>query len=149
MLLRTHYAIAVFFILLFIESVESQVVFVLAVLVGTQLPDIDSRYSRIGHKRIARVLQWFTRHRGIIHSFPFLLVVTILLVAVWPVGAFGFFLGYSLHLLGDAFTPDGIRPFYPLKKKSRGTLRTGGTVELALFVGFVIVDVLLIFGKVF
>jgi len=144
MLLRTHYVIALFFIILFFGSVEHKVIFVVAVLVGTQLPDIDSRYSRIGHKSIARILQWFTRHRGIIHSFTFLIFLSVLLVLVFPPAAFGFFLGYGLHLLADSFTLDGIQAFYPYKVKSRGPIRTGGNVEVGLFVGLLFVDIILI-----
>jgi len=149
MLLRTHYAIAVFFVILFFSSVEHKIIFVVAAIVGTQLPDIDSRYSRIGHRNVAKILQWFTKHRGIIHSFSFLIVLTIILVLVWPVSAFGFFLGYGLHLFCDSFTKDGIRPFYPMKAKTRGGLRTGGKLELGIFVSFVIVDVMLILYSVF
>lgn len=148
MLLRTHYVIAVFFIILFFSSVEHKLIFVVATLVGTQLPDIDSRYSRIGHRNVAKVLQWFTKHRGLIHSFSFLVAITFFLVILWPVSAFGFFLGFGLHLLCDSFTPDGIRPFYPLKMKSRGIIRTGGKMEIGLFVGMLLVDIILILQKV-
>jgi len=149
MLLRTHYVIAAFFIILLISSVEHKFIFVVVTMFGTQLPDIDSRYSRIGHRNIARVLQWFTRHRGLIHSYTFLVVLTVILVMMWPISAFGFFLGYGLHLLSDSFTPDGIRPFYPSKMKSRGNIKTGGKMEIGLFVGLLLVDIILILQKVF
>jgi len=147
MLLKTHYAITLFFIILFFSSVEHKLVFILTALVGTQLPDVDSRYSKIGQKKIARILQWFTKHRGMIHSFTFLVSLTIILVLVWPVAAFGFFLGFGLHLLADSFTPYGIMPFYPLKKKSIGIVKTGGSLETGLLVGFMIVDSVLILNK--
>ena len=43
MLLKTHLAIVVFFILLLIPSVEHKLVFVLVALIATYIPDIDSR----------------------------------------------------------------------------------------------------------
>lgn len=148
MLLRTHYAITAFFVILFFSSVGFKFIFLVTAIIGTQLPDIDSRYSRIGHRKIARVLQFFTQHRGMIHSFTFLLSLTVILLLIWPVGAFGFFLGYSLHLFSDSFTPDGIRPFYPSKKKINGKIKTGGAMEVGLFVTLAIVDVILILDRV-
>ncbi len=141
MLLRTHYAISAFFILLFIPLVEAKVLFVVAVIIGTQLPDIDSRYSRLGYRKIARILQAFTKHRGMIHSFTFLISLTVVVVLVWPEASFGFFLGYSLHLFADSFTPDGIRSFYPAKLKTKGKIKTAGRLEVIVLVMFVIADV--------
>lgn len=149
MLLKTHYAIVVFFILLFLPSVEHKFVFVIVALIATQLPDIDSRYSRIGRRRVARVLQWFTKHRGVIHSFTFLISVTFILILFFPVLGFGFFLGYGVHLLSDSFTIQGIRPFYPSKLSSSGRVRTGGRIEAGLLVLFVFLDVVLFFIRVF
>lgn len=143
MLLKTHYAITAFFILLFLPHVDDKLIFAAVALVSTALPDIDSRYSSLGRKRLNRLLQWFTRHRGVIHSFTFLVLITLVLIFFFPVLGFGFFLGYSLHLLADSFTPDGIAPFYPLKKKSCGSVKTGGLLELGLLSGFVFVDALL------
>ncbi len=149
MFLKTHLAITLFFVLLLINSVEDKLVFVLVAVIATYLPDIDSRFSSIGHRKIARVLQWFTKHRGIIHSFSFLLLITLFLVLFFPIISLGFFLGYGLHLLADSFTKDGIRPFYPWKKRIYGRIRTGGRVEIIVLVLFLIVDVGLILARVF
>lgn len=149
MLLKTHYAIVLFFVLLFLPSVEFKVLFVVSAIIGTQLPDIDSRYSTLGHRKIARVLQVFTKHRGMIHSFTFLISLTIILVLIWPVAGFGFFLGYSLHLFSDSFTPDGIRPFYPSKIRATGKIKTGGRLEVVILVVFIIADVALFFKRFF
>ena len=123
MLLRTHLAITVLFALLFLPIVEHKVVFVIVALIATYIPDIDSRYSKLGRKKIFRVLQWITKHRGMIHSYTFLLTLTLLLALFIPVLAFGFFLGYGLHLLADSFTLEGVKPFYPYKEKSCGKIR--------------------------
>lgn len=146
MLLKTHLAISVFFILFLLPFVEHKLVFIIISLIATYLPDADSRYSKIGYRKIARVLQWFTKHRGMIHSFTFLISITLLLVLFFPVIALGFFLGYSLHLLADGFTKEGIRPFYPWKKRSCGSIRTGGRLEIGILVAFIIVDIILILG---
>jgi len=148
MMQRTHLAITLFFTILFLSVVEDKWIFVLFAVIGTYLPDVDSRYSKIGQRKIARILQWFTKHRGMIHSFTFLASLTVLLVVFFPPSAFGFFLGYGLHLFADSFTKDGIRPFYPSTSSSSGKFKTGGLAEIGLFVAFVIADVAVFFDKV-
>jgi membrane-bound metal-dependent hydrolase YbcI (DUF457 family) len=148
MLLKIHLAITLFFVLVFLSSVENKIIFIIIAVFATYLPDIDSRYSKIGRKKITRILNWFTKHRGIIHSFSFLLIIIIFLVLFFPVAAFGFFLGYGLHLFADSFTPAGIRPFYPSKKISKGKIRTGGIIERGVLIAFVILDLILILQMV-
>ncbi len=147
MLLRTHYAITLFFVLVFLSSVENKLVFVLVAMIATVLPDVDARFSTLGRKRIARILQFFTKHRGIIHSFTFLCLIILIMILFWPIVAFGFFLGYSLHLLADSFTHDGITPFYPWRKKTRWNIVTGGKIEVGILSIFIILDVILILVK--
>ena len=60
--------------------------------------------------------------------------------------AFPFFLGYSVHLFADSFTVDGIRFFWPFKARSAGLLKVGGATEHALFVGFCVVDLIMVFS---
>jgi inner membrane protein len=144
MLTRTHLVISIFFILLFISYVENKFVFVFVVLFATLLVDIDSKYSRLGRKKIFRPLQFFIRHRTVFHSFIFLILITLFFVWVFPVLAFPFFLGYSVHLFADSFTVKGIKPFYPWKKLIYGKLRTGSRMEMVIFVCFLILDILLI-----
>ena len=142
MLLKTHLAISIFFILLFLPAVEDKIIFIIVTLVATYIPDIDSRYSKLGRKKVFRILQWMTKHRGMIHSYTFLLSLTLLLALFIPILAFGFFLGYGLHLLADSFTPEGIRPFYLYKKKSSGMIRTGGNIEIGILGSFIILDLI-------
>ena len=147
MLIKTHLAIIVFFILLLIPSVENKFVFVSIALIATFIPDIDSRFSKLGQRKIFRPLQFFIKHRGILHSFIFLLLITSFFVLFLPVVAFPLFLGYGIHLLADSFSREGIKPFYPFKKTSSGSLRTGGKVETSIFVVFILADLfLLVFG---
>ncbi len=140
MLIRTHLLITVFFILLFISSVEYKLVFVLVALIATYIPDVDSKFSTIGKKKTFRILQFFIKHRGIFHSFTFLIVITLFFVLFFPIIALAFFLGYGLHLLADSFTIRGIKPFYPYKKKSSWKIRTGGKSETSIFLFFLIAD---------
>ena len=47
------------------------------------------------------------------------------------------------------FTVDGIRPFYPSKKRVYGSLRTGGKIEIGFLVAFIISDIGLFLVRVF
>ena len=142
MLIRTHLAITLFFILLLLPVIDAKLVFVGVALLATFIPDIDSRFSTIGQKKIARLLQIFTKHRGMIHSFTFLLTITLVLVLFFPVVALGFFLGYASHLFADSFTKEGIAPFWPLKQRTSGFIRTGGYIETIFFVSLILIDIL-------
>jgi len=144
MLLRTHLAFAVLMIVLFVEHVNNKLIFVGMVILATVMPDLDSGFSSWGRHMIFRPLQFFVKHRGIIHSFTFAIVVSIVLAVFWPVGALGFFVGYSVHLICDSFTKDGIQPFWPLRARSSGFIRTGGRVEDSLFLMLVLIDILVI-----
>ncbi len=143
MLFKTHLAITLFFILLVIESVESKVVFVIVALIATLIPDVDSGYSKLGQRKTFRLLQFFVKHRGILHSFTFLLLITLFFVLFFPILAFPFFLGYSLHLFVDSFTIQGIKPFYPSHKHVSGKIKTGGRIETSVFTLFVLADLFL------
>jgi inner membrane protein len=144
MLIRTHIAIVIFFILFFVPLVENQAVFVLITLVATFLPDIDSRFSKLGQRKIFRPLQFFVKHRDFFHSFTFLFLITLFFALFWPIAALPFFLGYGIHLLADSFTVEGIKPFYPYRKTSSWRVRTGRRLETSLFVFFVLADLFML-----
>jgi membrane-bound metal-dependent hydrolase YbcI (DUF457 family) len=148
MLIKTHFAITIFGILLLISTVENKVVFVVVALIATFLPDVDSRYSVMGRKTLNRILFFFTKHRGIIHSFTFLIIVTLILLYILPSVALGFFVGYGFHLFADSFTSNGITPFYPFsKKKSSGFVTSGKKFEKFVFIIFIIIDLALLWTK--
>jgi membrane-bound metal-dependent hydrolase YbcI (DUF457 family) len=119
-------------------------IFVVVALLTTLIPDVDSKNSTLGNKKIFRPLQFFLKHRGIVHSFTFLILITLLFVMFLPILAFPFFLGYSSHLIADSFTSHGLRPFYPHKKTISGKVRTGGKLETSIFTLFVLGDLFLL-----
>jgi membrane-bound metal-dependent hydrolase YbcI (DUF457 family) len=148
MLIKTHFAITIFGILLLIPAVEHKIVFIVVALFATLLPDIDSRYSIMGRKGLNRILQFFTKHRGITHSFVFLIFVTLIFVFILPEIALGFFLGYGLHLFADSFTKNGITPFAPFsKKKSGGFITSGKKFEKFVFIIFLVLDAILLWTR--
>jgi len=136
---------AIFMIILFMQQVENQFLFILMVLVATIIPDLDSGFSSYGRHMIFRPLQFFVKHRGIIHSFSAAVLLSVLLAVFYPILSFGFFIGYSVHLICDSFTREGIQPFWPLKVRSSGFIRTGGKIEESLFFSLIFVDIIMFF----
>lgn len=144
MLLKTHLAFAILLILIFLQQVQSKFIFIIMILISTIIPDLDFNNSRFGKYLIFKPLQIFVKHRGIIHSFSFAIFAAFILAVFWPISCFGFFVGYSAHLICDSFTKKGIQPFWPLKFKSSGILKTGGRIEEGIFIGLIIVNVILV-----
>jgi inner membrane protein len=149
MLIRTHLAGFIFVSLFFIEKISDPYVFLVAGLVSTFLPDLDSHTSKIGRHEFSRIITAFTKHRGFLHSLFFVLVVYLLLEIYFPVASFGFLMGYGLHLIFDCFTKRGIRLFYPLKFKVRGFIKSGGRIDSFLFLAFSIGVVFALFFEFF
>jgi len=116
-----------------------------ALLVATVIPDLDSGFSSWGRHLIFRPLQFFVKHRGIIHSFTTAFVLSVIIAIFWPVASFGFFIGYCVHLFADSFTREGIQPFWPFKWRSDGPLHSGGRIEETLFFVLIFVNVFLFF----
>jgi len=144
MIYKTHIAIGVMLAFLFFPYVTNKWVFVPIVLFASLMPDIDSAYSYLGHKRIFRPLQFFVQHRGVIHSFTFCLLVSAIFAFFIPILALPFFLGYAGHLFADSLTIEGIRPFWPLHGESAGSIRVGGKVESSIFFFLIIIDLALL-----
>ena len=140
---KTHLAIAAAIALALVEQVNYKWVFVPVLLISSFLPDIDSSHSFIGHKWYFRPLQFFVRHRGFFHSFSFCIFLSLVFALFLPAAALPFFLGYGSHLLIDSFSIEGIQPYWPLKMKLQGKLKTGGRIEDAIFIIFIIIDVIL------
>lgn len=140
MLLKTHLAITILAILIFFQEVNNQIWFVVIALIATLIPDIDSSSSTIG--RNATIVNIFTKHRGFIHSFSFLFLLTLYFALLLPIAALPFFLGYGLHLFADSFTMEGIKPFWPSKKSIAWKIKTGGKSETSVFIVFIILDLI-------
>lgn len=146
MLFRTHLIIAIFFILLFFQQFFNSILFIGIFLFASIIPDIDSRFSKVG--KHFRFFNFFVKHRGAIHSFSFLLILGIVFFFFAREILFPFVFGYSLHLILDGITIQGIRPFYPIKFRFKGFMKTGKIIEHVLFFIFVIADLFLIYCNV-
>jgi len=147
MLLRTHLAFTLIFILLFLPFVNFKIVFILVSLISTLFADLDSQFSYLGRLKIFRFLQFFVKHRTVFHNLFFVLILTSLFVLFYPLLAFSFFLGYCSHLILDSFTVKGVRLFYPLKRVYSWKLRTGGKSETMFFVLVLMINIVLILSN--
>lgn len=143
MLFYTHLLIGILLFLLVGDYFHggNQIVFLVILLLGSLLPDIDEQNSKINRQSgfIGSIISFLTRHRGIFHSL-FLAVLFFLVITIFwnNYYAWALFLGYLGHLLGDALTPMGIQAFYPLLEfKLKGPIRTGGIAELLLLTGII------------
>jgi len=144
MLLRTHLAIGIGVALYFLPFVSNEWSFVPIVIFASLLPDAGSGFSLMGKRKIFKSAQLLTGGRGLLHTYTFCVGASLLLAFIFPVSALPFFVGYSFHLLADSFTKEGIRPFWPIKGISSGIVGTGGTTDKALFITFVIIDIILL-----
>lgn len=144
MLMKTHLAIAAAAALLLIGAVNNKIAFFMVVMVVTLIPDIDISNSYLGKKWYFRPLQFFVKHRGIIHSLTLCVVLAFIISLILPSLALPFYVGYGVHLFLDSLTVEGVRPFWPLKGQIGGKIRVGGRVEDTIFVVFLIIDFILL-----
>ena len=129
MMYRTHLMVGVFFALLFLPAIENKISFAIVVLFCSLLPDVDSMHSKLGRHWFLRPIQWCIKHRDMLHSFTFCIIFTLFFVFYFPILALPFFLGYAGHLVSDAITIEGIRAWWPSKKRIEGKIKTDGKAE--------------------
>ncbi len=125
--------------------------FVILVLIGSLLPDIDHPQSKYGRliKPVSYPLSYFFGHRGFWHSLyvpSVLLLIGYWQIEYWPVFV-GLSVGYVAHLLSDSLTVHGIKFFHPLDfPRVAGFIHTGTMMEellrygvLLMLVGYLLV----------
>jgi membrane-bound metal-dependent hydrolase YbcI (DUF457 family) len=149
MFFRTHLAVSLFFVLLFFRDIQNPLIFLPVFFIAAIFPDIDNRFSKIGRHKLSRIFNFFVKHRGIIHSFTFMGIVSLFIFLSYKEILLPFVLGYSLHLILDTFTVNGIKPLYPLNFKIRGRIKTGGIIETITFVSVFLADLFLLFNLIY
>ena len=98
------------------------------VLFGSLLPDIDHPKSFLGRRiwPISKIISFFSKHRGILHSLLFGIIICLLMFKFFNPGyGIALFIGFFSHLLSDAFSKEGINFLYPIAK-----LRLSGFIEV-------------------
>ena len=120
--------------LFFRYQAADPVLFVVLVLLGSFIPDIDSTTSTFG--KHMKFVGFLLGHRGLLHSMWLLF----LLLFISPLA-----LGYGSHLFLDGLTRKGIKPFFPFAWKVKGPFKTGGTGEYVMLVVFSLLCVFFLF----
>lgn len=138
MLFHTHILLGLLaFLLLHNYLPGNEYIVLVLILIGSILPDIDEHKSKAAQLSgvIGNIVSFFASHRGIFHSLLLPLVGFGLLAWFWNFPyALAFFVGYLIHLVGDALTPMGIPVFSPFSSwKLRGPIKVGTWMELVLF----------------
>lgn len=146
MLTRTHLAISFLFVIFLLDFIpyEKTGIFVLGVFIGTLIPDLDNKFSKLGKRKIFRPIQFFIKHRQGFHSLLFLILLMVVGFLIFEMPFYGFFLGFFLHLGADCFTKRGLRVFYPFKIKIKGFIKSGGKLESFIFLFCLIFGLILL-----
>ena len=115
---------------------------------ATIFVDIDSKKSYFGNKFYFRPIQLFFKHRGVIHSLFFAVLLSLIIGSFNIWAGFGFLVGYFSHLFLDCLTKAGVMLFWPLsRKKIRFGILSGGMFEDVIFVLLLLSNVFIV-GKV-
>lgn len=133
MMYKSHVALTILFVVILSPMLHiNPILFLLVAVFATLLPDIDHANSKLGRK--VPLVSFFFKHRGFLHSlFPPIILYVVFAFIYEPIGI-ALFVGYVSHLIGDAVTEHGIRPFHPFSKlRIRGFLHTNSFGEKLLF----------------
>jgi inner membrane protein len=141
MLFRTHLVFGVFVYFVLSYFVEMPLFVLVFVLLATVFVDIDVRNSRFGNRWYFRPVQFFLKHRGVLHSLFFGGLLSLMLGGVDLWAGFGFFVGYVSHLFLDCWTRSGVALFWPFGWRVKGFVRSGGIIEDVVFVLLLLVDI--------
>lgn len=113
MLLRTHlvFSIAFSFLLFELLEIENGILFFCFLIFATAFVDIDTKNSKMGKKIYFRPIQFLTKHRGMIHSLFFAVLISVIIAYFHSWAGVGFFAGYFSHLFLDFLTKEGVAFF--------------------------------------
>jgi len=150
MIWRTHLAFGFLSGLLLMPFINmgNKYIFFGVVLIGALLPDIDSPNSKISSKIpiIPRLLNIFTKHRGILHTLLFAFIISgVVWLFVSYIYAAALLIGYISHLVIDGFTMAGINFLHPVVKLHlSGFIETGTFSEILLFILFLVLIIIIL-----
>lgn len=150
MMARTHLAFALLIYLLSLKFINTnnKIIFLIFVLIGSLLTDIDTPKSKFGKKikPLSNILSFLFGHRRLFHSVwtPLILFIiyryffkSIIILAL--------VIGYLSHLFIDGLTKQGINILHPIANlRIKGFIETGSFLETILFIIFIVLNILLI-----
>ena len=126
MLKRTHILFAVFLFMLVNLRLGYPLMFLVFALIGAAIPDIDVKF----------------KHRKLLHNVWVLALIILIGIStrvMSPAIAISLSIGFLSHLIIDALTVTGIRPFWPMNKPHfRGPFKTGGVTEYVIAFGVIV-----------
>ena len=152
---KTHLAFGLFIGLLYLTyaEVQNKFLFILFVMLGSGLPDIDNASSKLGSKiwPLSKLIEIFLGHRGIFHSIWLIILIPgIVYLYLSKIYGIALFIGYFSHVLMDGFTKKGVNFLNPfLELRLRGFLETGSFLEKMILVVIVLLDIFLMLGIIF
>lgn len=139
MLAKTHAAFGLLAALVTLKYavIAKPVLFVILVVLGVFLPDLDHPESKINRTlKITKIIPFLFKHRGVFHSI-FGAIIICGAIGYW-VGlqyGLGLFVGYLSHLISDALTVSGVNFLQPISHfKIQGPVRTGSFFETLVFI---------------
>tara|TARA_B100000315_G_C14583235_1_gene591607 strand:- start:3155 stop:3601 length:447 start_codon:yes stop_codon:yes gene_type:complete len=133
---KTHILFAFLIVLYTKDYFHGGIGFVILVVIGSLLPDLDETKSYLGQRVF--LIPWLSKllfgHRGVYHSILFGLGIGYLVnLVVGYVSGVALFIGYVSHLIMDGLTKEGVALFWPLKWKMKGFVKTGSFLENVIF----------------
>ena len=148
MMFKTHLAFGILLALLTFNYFDNinKYLFVLITVVSAIFLDIDEENSFIGRrtKPLSSLINTMFKHRGFIHSFLFISIISILIWFFSGNYYIPFLIGTLGHLFLDSLTVAGVRILYPLKFRTRFVFKTGSIFDLSLFL-IIILGILVLY----
>lgn len=146
----THLAFSFLIGILLIKyfGFKNQILFIFLFLLFSLIPDIDEIKSKISgkFKVLAWIISFFIGHRGLLHSIWMPILIYLLLFMVRMDIAIAASFGYLSHIVLDCFNVSGVKLLWPLQKKLKGFIPSGGLAENLIFLGLVVLDVYVMVG---
>ncbi len=137
-----HYSISSYF------PLNSMLIVLFFLFLGTAFPDIDTASSKIGRKVpfFLKPIQFIFKHRGFFHSVFAGFLIAYLISLIAPIAySLVFLMAYMLHILLDGFTVRGVKLFWPFPFRFKGQIRSGRIEESFLCLVFLALDIVLFF----
>ena len=146
---KTHAIFGLFLALLTFNLFPNlnKFLFILIALISAIFLDIDEEDSFIGRrtKPLSNITNLIFKHRGFIHSFLFISLISIIIWSFYGNYYIPFLMGTTSHLFLDSLTPMGVRILYPLKFRTRFIFKTAGFFDYLFFLGILIALIVLNF----
>jgi len=145
MLFRTHIAFGflVGLILLRYLNPTNQILFILLIVIGASIPDIDHPRSKLG--KYLKPINFLFEHRGFFHSFLMLFIIYFLVHLIKSSYALPLSAGFFSHIVSDGLTKQGVMPIHPFSRiRIKGFVETGSILEHILFIVILIANITLL-----